>query len=84
MFVCCHADCLQKEKRRREELDKNRRKLEVDTTDLNDQMADRRAKIADLQAQLAKKEEELQDAINRFASISNILSLLKSNQKPTV
>uniref|UniRef100_H3D9D5 Myosin-9 n=1 Tax=Tetraodon nigroviridis TaxID=99883 RepID=H3D9D5_TETNG len=58
-------DRLRKEEKMRQELEKNRRKLEGESTDLHDQIADLQAQIADLR-QLAKKEEELQDALNRL------------------
>lgn len=46
-------------------MDKNRRKLEGDSTELHDQIADLQAQIAELKAQLAKKEEELLAALAR-------------------
>lgn len=53
-------------------MEKNRRKLEGDSTDLNDQIADLQAQIADLRAQLANKEEELQNALIRSKAFPNI------------
>lgn len=64
----------------RQELEKNRRKLEGESTDFQDQIADLQAQIADLRAQLAKKEEELQEALNRFKCFSDILYLPESNR----
>lgn len=81
MFVCCHTDRLRKEEKMRQELEKNRRKLEGESTDMNDQIADLQAQIAELRAQLAKKEEEFQDALNRFKATSNVLYFLEKTTK---
>lgn len=47
-------------------MEKTRRKLEGDSTDLHDQIAELQAQIAELKMQLAKKEEELQAALARW------------------
>lgn len=51
-------------------MEKNRRKLEGDSTELHDQIADLQAQIAELRAQLAKKEEELHAALARLGLYS--------------
>lgn len=50
-------------------MEKNRRKLEGDSTELLDQIADLQAQIAELKAQLARKEEELLAALSRLYSV---------------
>lgn len=47
-------------------MEKNRHKLEGDTSELSDQIAELQAVINELRAQLAKKEEELHAALSRL------------------
>lgn len=61
---------LKKEEKSRQELDKIKRKLEGEASDLHEQIAELQAQIAELKAQLAKKEEELQAALARSESQS--------------
>lgn len=58
---------MKKEEKTRQELEKAKRKLDGETTDLQDQIAELQAQIEELKIQLAKKEEELQGALARFA-----------------
>lgn len=60
---------LKKEEKGRQELEKMKRKLEGDSSDLHEQIADLQAQIAELKMQLAKKEEELQAALARWATL---------------
>lgn len=53
-------------------MEKNRRKLEGDFTEIHDQIAELQAQIAELRAQLAKKEEELQAALARSVWTSQL------------
>lgn len=46
-------------------MEKAKRKLDGETTDLQDQIAELQAQIEELKIQLAKKEEELQAALAR-------------------
>lgn len=62
-------------------MEKNRRKLEGDSTELHDQIAELQAQIAELRAQLAKKEEELQAALARQEKRFNVCCNLTLNQK---
>lgn len=67
-FCCgrCFTECLGKERTAHQELEKNRHKLEGDTCELSDQIAELQAVINELRAQLAKKEEELHAALSRL------------------
>lgn len=46
-------------------MEKSKRKLDGETSDLADQIAELQAQIEELKLQLAKKEEELQAALAR-------------------
>ena len=50
------------------ELEKIRRRLEVELADVRDQLAEKTGQLEDLQAQMIKREEELQKALNRFVT----------------
>lgn len=65
---CCFTECLGKERKAHQDLEKNRHKLEGDTSELIDQIAELQAVINELRAQLAKKEEELHAALSRLKS----------------
>jgi len=49
----------------RQELEKIRRRLETELADLRDQVGEKSTQLEDLQAQMNKREEELQQALNR-------------------
>lgn len=67
MFICglC-LERLKKEEKTRQELEKAKRKLDAENTDLQDQIAEVHAQIEELKIHLAKKEEELQTALTRL------------------
>lgn len=71
LLVSCLKERLKKEEKTRQELEKAKRKLDGETTDLQDQIAELQAQIDELKIQLAKKEEELQGALARSASLPN-------------
>lgn len=50
------------------ELEKIRRRLEVELADVRDQLAEKTGQLEDLQALMIKREEELQKSLNRFVS----------------
>ena len=49
----------------RQELEKVRRRLEVELADTREQLAERTSQLHDVQAQLNRREQELQTALNR-------------------
>lgn len=55
-FVCGKA---------RQELEKIRRRLETELNDLRDQLNEKRQQVEELQAHLAKREEEVQLALQK-------------------
>lgn len=63
--TCSVAVRLKKEEKSRQELEKLKRKMDGEASDLHEQIADLQAQIAELKMQLAKKEEELQAALAR-------------------
>lgn len=56
---------LKKEEKTRQELEKAKRKLDSETTDLQDQIAEFQLQSQEMKSQLAKKEEEMQAALSR-------------------
>ena len=61
------AERLKKEEKTRQELEKAKRKLDAETTDLQEQITELQAQVDELKTQLAKKEEELQASLARWA-----------------
>ena len=49
----------------RQELEKVKRKLEADLADHRDQLNEKRAQVEEVQSQLARREEELQAALQK-------------------
>lgn len=59
------ADRLRKEEKSRQELEKLKRRLDVEGSELQEQMAEQQQRAEELRAQLGRKEEELQAALAR-------------------
>lgn len=79
----CRDVCVQL----RQELEKIRRRLEVELADTREQLAERTSQLHDVQAQLNRREQELQTALNRYctshAVIYNCLLFAKLYYFPT-
>ena len=58
-------DRLRKEEKSRQELEKLKRRLDVEGSELQEQMAEQQQRAEELRAQLGRKEEELQAALAR-------------------
>ncbi|CAE1280277.1 MYH [Acanthosepion pharaonis] len=56
---------VQRETQNRQELEKVKRKLEADLADHRDQLNEKRAQVEEVQSQLARREEELQAALQK-------------------
>lgn len=59
------ADRLRKEEKGRQELEKLKRRLDGESSELQEQMAEQQQRVEELRAQLGRKEEELQAALTR-------------------
>lgn len=59
------ADRLRKEEKGRQELEKLKRRLDGESSELQEQMAEQQQRAEELRAQLGRKEEELQAALVR-------------------
>lgn len=59
------SDRLRKEEKSRQELEKLKRRLDVEGSELQEQMAEQQQRAEELRAQLGRKEEELQAALAR-------------------
>ena len=53
-------------KQLRQELEKIRRRLEMELADTREQLMERTAQLEDLQAQVNKREEDLQQTLNKY------------------
>jgi len=51
----------------RQELEKVRRRLEMELNDVREQLAERTSQLHDVQAQLNRREQELQTSLNRYS-----------------
>lgn len=59
------SDRLRKEEKSRQELEKLKRRLDVEGSELQEQMVEQQQRTEELRAQLGRKEEELQAALAR-------------------
>ena len=73
---------LKKEETSRQELEKLKRKLDGEASDLHEQIAELQAQIAELKMQLAKKEEELQAALARYEAAGGRSSVCACPEGP--
>uniref|UniRef100_A0A8C2SH05 Myosin motor domain-containing protein n=1 Tax=Capra hircus TaxID=9925 RepID=A0A8C2SH05_CAPHI len=71
-------DRLRKEEKSRQELEKLKRRLDVEGSELQEQMAEQQQRAEELRAQLGRKEEELQAALAR--SRAQLLKSLREAQ----
>ena len=58
-------DRLRKEEKGRQELEKLKRRLDGESSELQEQMVEQQQRVEELRAQLGRKEEELQAAVAR-------------------
>lgn len=58
-------DRLRKEEKGRQELEKLKRRLDGESSELQEQMVEQQQRVEELRAQLGRKEEELQAALAR-------------------
>jgi len=54
----------------RQELEKIRRRLEAELSEAREQLAEKTSQLDDLQAMMNRREEELQQALNKFVHSS--------------
>lgn len=59
-------DRLRKEEKSRQELEKLKRRLDGESSELQEQMVEQQQRVEELRAQLGRKEEELQAAVARY------------------
>jgi len=64
-LLLCDTGCCDLCVKLRQELEKVRRRLEVELADTREQLAERTSQLHDVQAQLNRREQELQTALNR-------------------
>lgn len=66
--VLVPADRLKKEEKGRQELEKLKRRLDGESSELQEQMVEQKQRAEELLAQLGRKEDELQAALLRWVS----------------
>lgn len=70
VFSLVPSERLKKEEKTRQELEKAKRKLDSETTDLQDQIVELHTQTEEMKIQLAKKEEEMQAALSRSVTMA--------------
>lgn len=55
-----------RDQQQRQEMDRNKRKVETEVSDLKEQLNERRLQVEELQLQLGKREEELTQALMKI------------------
>lgn len=80
-FIVSHSDRLIKEEKQRQDLERSRRKLDGDSSELRDQIQDLNTQIGEHKATLAMKENELTEKLARFLKNIQVKKEFKCRNK---